>query len=127
MARLHEEFIDKARRPMTFGSAPVKPKEPDVPIFATTKWKKTDGTLKKTFKFLDVRVRNIFIGELLAHEEEVGHHVSMRIEEEAVECTLSTRGVDKVTDVDEDFAKWLDVLHRETLYVTFDDNSGHDE
>ncbi len=84
LSRLHEEFIDAARRPMDFGRLPVMPRGRDVPVIATDKWKKSDNSLIKTYSFISNELRNDFVRQLLIHEENVGHHATMTVQYEIV-------------------------------------------
>lgn len=115
---LHEEFIDKARRPMDFGRLPLMPSEGEAPLIPVSKWTKTRGTLVKAFQFRLGSQRNDFVKQVLDHEEEVGHHSLMQVAEGEVIVTLSTHGVDVVTELDKEFARWLDELFRDVVYNT---------
>lgn len=116
ISRLHEEFIDKARRPMSFGKLPVLAKNVDVPIIATNKWVKSDGALNKTYVFRMNSQRNDFIREMLEHEEEVGHHGRFEIKHGSVSVFLQTKDVEQITELDKEFAKWLDELYKDVVY-----------
>lgn len=118
LSRLHEEFIDKARRPMTFGRMPIMPAEGEVPLITTNKWEKVHSSLVKPFRFRLNAQRNDFIRQILDHEEEVGHHAVMQVKEEEVIVTLRTRDVDTVTELDKEFARWLDELFKDVVYNT---------
>jgi len=48
---LHEVFIEKARRPMTFGKLPIKPIENDLAILPVEKWSKVDSPQRLRKKF----------------------------------------------------------------------------
>lgn len=116
LSRLHEEFIDSARRPMDFGRLPVMPRGRDVPVIATDKWKKSENSLIKTFKFLSNELRNDFIRQLLIHEEKVGHNATISIQNETVTLTLQTRDVQQITELDKEYAKHADELYKDVVY-----------
>ena len=116
LSRLHEEFIDAARRPMDFGRLPVMPRGKDVPVIATDKWKKSENSLIKTYKFLSNDLRNDFVRQLLIHEENVGHHATMTVQSETVTLTLKTHDVDQVTELDKEYAKHADELFKDVVY-----------
>ena len=116
LRRLHEEFLDKARRPMDFGRLPVMPRGRDVPVIATDKWKKSENSLIKTYKFLSNELRNDFVRQLLIHEESVGHHATMTIQHETVTLTLQTKDVEQVTELDKEYARHADELFKDVVY-----------
>lgn len=116
LTKLHEGFIDKARKPMTFGRLPILPLETEVPVIAVDKWVKGDGSMSKIFQFRTNAQRNEFIKETIEHEEEVGHHALLTVEDGKVSVVLQTHGVDRVTELDKEFAKWLDELFKDVVY-----------
>ena len=118
LTQLHEQFLDSARRPMSFGRLPVMPKDAEVPLIPVNKWTKSDGSLKKSYTFRLGSQRNDFLRQLLDHEEEVGHHTRLYVEEGKVTVTLQTADIEQVTELDKEFSKWLDELFREVVYST---------
>jgi len=116
LRQLHEEFLDKARRPMDFGRLPVMPRGRDVPVIATDKWKKSENSLIKTYKFISNELRNDFVRQLLIHEEEAGHHATMSIQSETVTLTLQTHDVEQVTELDKEYARHADELYKDVVY-----------
>lgn len=118
LSRLHEEFLEKARRPMEFGRLPVQPKETDVPIVVVNRWTKDDSCLKKTFIFMILKQRNDFLNQVMDHEEEVGHYSEIIIKKENVTVKLKTPGVDRITELDKEFSKWIDELYKDIVYST---------
>ena len=101
---------------MTFGRMPITPAEGDVPLIPANSWVKSRGTLVKSYQFREGTQRNDFVKQVLDHEEEVGHHSVMQVKEGEVIVTLSTYGVDVVTELDKEFAKWLDELFKDVVY-----------
>lgn len=116
LSRLHEEFIDAARRPMDFGRLPVMPRGKDVPVIATDRWKKSDNSLIKTYRFLSNELRNDFVRQILIHEENVGHNATISIQSETVTLTLKTVDVEQITELDKEYAKHADELFKDVVY-----------
>lgn len=116
ISRLHEEFIEAARRPMSFGRLPVLPKGSDVPLIPMDRWVKTSETMTRTYSFMDGGQRNAFVKELLDHEEEVGHHAVITVEADKVTLLLQTEGIKRVSELDKEYAKWADELCKDILY-----------
>lgn len=115
---LHEEFIDKARRPMTFGRIPIKPVEGDIAIVATEKWKKVESPtrLRKTYRFRTQQQRNRFVSELFEYEEETKHNATITVEEGQVTLDVRTKDLDQVTEIDKEYAKFADILFKDVVY-----------
>jgi pterin-4a-carbinolamine dehydratase len=116
LRQLHEEFIDRARRPMDFGRLPVMPRGKDVPVIVSDKWKKSDKSLVKTYKFISNELRNDFVRQLLIHEESSGHHSTMTIQYETVTLVLQTHDLDQVTELDKEYARHADELYKDVVY-----------
>ena len=113
---LHEEFIDKARRRMTFGNLPINPQGKDVPIVAVNRWNKSNKSLIKTYDFISKDLRNDFIRQVLIHEELVGHYTTMTIQGDSVTLTLQTQDVEQITELDKEFAKAVDEIFKDVVY-----------
>ena len=124
LRQLHEEFLDKARRPMDFGRLPVMPRGRDVPVIATDKWKKSGNSLIKTYKFISNELRNDFVRQLLIHEENAGHHATMTLQHETVTLTLQTRDLNQVTELDKEYARTADELYKDVVYSLSHDHQG---
>lgn len=119
LSHLHEEFIDKARQPMTFGGKlPVLPREADVPIIVTNKWKKVESPtrLRKTFQFMNQSMRNVFIKELLKYEDATQHNAIITVDEGQVTLDVRTKDVDQITELDKEYAKHADELYKDVVY-----------
>lgn len=114
---MHEEFIEKSRRPLEFGALPVSPNRTTQPIIPVNSWVDNDGMRKKTFKFMSRDKRNDFIRQLITHEEEVGHSCMTYIIDDEVTIILQTKGVNTVTELDKEFSAWCDELFRDVVYV----------
>jgi pterin-4a-carbinolamine dehydratase len=116
IVRLHEDFINLARRPMSFDKLPVAPVVADLPVIPTNKWKKTESSIEKKFLFPDKIQRNKYIRKLFEYEEDVGHHAEIFIVDNEVMLSLSTHDVNKVTELDKEYARYADELYKESLY-----------
>lgn len=116
LKNLHEEFIDIARRPMNFSRLPVIPSHSDTPIVPSNKWVKIENSLNKTYSFMLKKQKNDFIRQLLAREEDVGHYAIINITHDDVSLKLSTKDVEKITELDKEYAKWADELYKDIVY-----------
>lgn len=117
-SRLHEEFIDRARKPMDFGNLPVKPVAPDVPVIVSSKWANRDKKLSKVFRFRNLNERNLFVKLLLDHEQEVQHNANIVIDEDYVDVCIWTRDINSITELDKEYAKHADSLYKEVMFST---------
>lgn len=113
---LHEQFIEKANRPMEFGSLPIEPREPEVPVIAVDRWKDVDGALYKTYRFRRMTDRNDFVMQLLAYETSVEHNAEIRIDHDSVDLKLQTKDLGKPTELDKEYARYADVLFKGLVY-----------
>ena len=116
LRQIHEEFLDKARRPMDFGRLPILPRESDVPLITSNKWTKNDNSLVKTYSFRFKDQRNDFVRQILIYEEEVGHHAVINIREDSVTLVLQTRDVEQITELDKEYSKASDELFKDVVY-----------
>ena len=123
LQNLHEEFIDAARRPMTFGKLPIRPIEGEVAIVAVNRWEtvKSPTRLRKAFEFRNQEGRNRFVKKLLAYEDETRHNATITIEEGKVTLDVRTKDIDQVTELDKEYAKYADVLYKDTVYNHVDE------
>lgn len=77
--------------------------------------------MKKTFQFLSNDNRDEFVIHLLAREDHHKHApIRIVIEGLDVSVTLGTFGVNAVTEMDRDIAKFCDVLHKDVIYSHVD-------
>ena len=118
LTRLHEEFLDKARRPMTFGKLPVLPQTAEVPVVAVNKWKKVTSPtrLHKTFRFMSQETRNEFVSGLFEYEIKTQHNAMITVAEGEVTLDVRTKDIDQVTELDKEYAKWADELYKDVVY-----------
>jgi pterin-4a-carbinolamine dehydratase len=116
LKKLHEAFIEKANRPMTFGALPIAAKEPEAPIMATNRWRDVDGALVKQYMFRRAGDRDRFMMGLLDYEREVQHHATIVIDADTVTLKIITHDVDRATELDREYARFADVLFRDVVY-----------
>ena len=123
LSRLHEEFIDKAPRPMSFGRLPISPLKGDVAIMPVEKWTKVDSPLRlrKTYKFLSSAARNQFVEGLFEYEDRTNHNAMITIDEGQVTLDVRTKDVDQITELDKEYAKFADVLFKDVVYSPVDE------
>jgi len=116
--KLHEEFIDKARRPMSFGRLPITPIESGLAIVATDKWSvtKDPARMRKTYKFASIEARNRFVKKLLSYEQETQHNAVLTVEEDSVLVLVYTKDIDQITELDKEYAKFADALYKDVVY-----------
>lgn len=124
LASLHESFIERARRQMTFGQLPIDPVKGDVAIIAVSKWETLESPrrMRKKFSFMSQDARNKFVVDLLEYEQKIGHNAMMTIDEDSVTLDLRTKDIDQVTELDKEYASFADVLFKDIVY-----NSSSDE
>jgi pterin-4a-carbinolamine dehydratase len=119
LTRLHEAFLESARRPASFGlRLPVVPRESDVPLIPTEKWKKVESPvrLRKTYRFIDQDSRNRFVMGLMEYETKTQHNATIIVTEGEVTVEVRTKDVDQVTELDKEYANWSDELYRDVVY-----------
>jgi len=116
LSHLHEEFLDSVRRPMSFGRLPILPKGVDVPILPVNKWIEKDGFLRKKYDFMSKELRNEFVNGLFDHEVTAGHHAKIVIDEDCVIISLQTKNIEKITELDKEYARHSDTLYKDVVY-----------
>lgn len=100
-------------------NSPIRPLERDVPIAPTDRWIDTQGkkSTVKTFVFDSQDKRDRFIHGLLAYEHEKQHHATVTFDERNVKVRLATRTIDQVTELDREYASYLDKLYKDIDYA----------
>lgn len=123
LQKLHEGFIDAARRPMSFDRLPIQPIAGDVAIIPVDRWvtTKDPATLRKTFRFRSLETRNVFVKKLLQYEAETRHNAILTVEESSVLINLYTKDLNRVTELDKEYAKFADVLYKDVVYNSSDE------
>lgn len=121
LSELHREFIDRSKKPIISSELPIKVANLDKPIIAIEKWKIVNEKLTKSFMFESFDDRNRFLKSIIEYETQLGHHSSMEVEELTVKLSLITRDVNKVTELDKEYAKYADVVRRDLVYKNNND------
>ncbi len=111
-----KEYIEKANRPMDFGALPIEPQEAEAPLIASDRWKQVENALVKKFQFRRPGDRDKFVFGILEYEKEVGHNALIVIEADKVLLKLHTHDVDRVTELDKEYARFADVLFKDVVY-----------
>jgi len=124
LKRLHESFIEKARRPMSFGKLPIKPLDGGAAIMPVEKWETVDSPkrLRKSYKFISNKLRNAFVTGLFEYESRVQHNAMITVSENKVTLDVYTKDLDQITELDKEYASFADVLFRDVVYNTSIDN-----
>jgi len=124
LINLHEIFIDKARRPMSFDKLPIEPLENDTAIIPVDRWEKVASPLRlrKTFKFMSQQKRNEFVQGLFEYETKTRHNATITIDEDEIVIDVRTKDIDQITELDKEYAKFADILFREIAYNLSIDN-----
>jgi pterin-4a-carbinolamine dehydratase len=116
LTKLHEEYIDASKRPMQFGRLPINPKEVELPVVPMDRWiLKDKKILVKTYRFRRPIDRNTMLKTLLAYEENVQHHAIMSLREDSLTIELMTKDVEKVTEIDKEYAKFADQVFKDVV------------
>jgi len=108
---------------MNFDRLPIKPVEGDVAIIAVEKWKKLESPtrLRKIFKFSKQEARNRFVKKILAYEDETQHNAVITVDEGQVTLDVRTKDIDQITELDKEYARYADVLYKDTVYNPADE------
>jgi pterin-4a-carbinolamine dehydratase len=101
---------------MTFGTLPVQAKEAEAPVIAVERWHDVDGTLMKTYHFRRDGDRDLFVNGLFEHENEVKHNALIIIQGDKVALRLKTHNIDRVTELDREYARFADSLFKDVVY-----------
>ncbi len=57
---------------------------------------------------------SFFVEELLQFQEKLGHHSKITIEKDKVTVEVYTHGIDRITDLDKEFAREADLIFRDS-------------
>lgn len=124
LSQLHESFIEKARRPMSFGKLPIKPLESGAAIIPVDRWETVESPkrLHKTYKFVSNDMRNSFVEGLFDYEKKVGHNAKITIEEQKITLDVYTKDIDQITELDKEYAQYADILFKDIVYSSSTSN-----
>lgn len=112
---LNEDLVQQASRTTVKPAAPVQSLKPSLPIRPIQQWEKSEKMMEKTFEFPDSTTRTHFLFQVLGMEEEKGHHADMVLREKSVKVRLTTRDVNKVTELDREYASSADSIYSELM------------
>jgi pterin-4a-carbinolamine dehydratase len=78
-----------------------------------------EKALRKTYRFFSVSNRNTFLNELFESDNDVVRSREVKVNKLSVDVILGTPHLGVPTEIDKEFAKFLDDLYRD---VSFDAN-----
>ena len=110
---LHETLLESADSTTIGTKFPVKPLNPQVPIHAIKQWQRNEKFLYKEYQFTSTDLRNRFVNSLLSYEEEKGHNGQILIDGLKIKIKVTTKSVNKVTELDNEYARSLDQIEKE--------------
>lgn len=119
VSELFKEFIEfNDRNNFRLNSLPVRKNDQQVqlPITPVERWSIISGKLVKTFKFKKRADRARFVASILKYEQEVGHFAKITILSDQVKISVITVGIDRVTELDYEYAKFIDSLFRDITF-----------
>ena len=102
----------------TFGSVSA-----DLPIApAATDWslQYEPERLHRVYEFGDISQRTMFVEEIMALEERTGHYAKLTIEGTRVTVEVWTHDLDRVTELDQEYAGECDTLYNDVSLIRFD-------
>lgn len=114
------EFVNANINPIkntSFGDIkPIEPKTRKV-IIPQDRWLQNQEakTLEKTFMFKSIEKRNIFLERLLVYEKNKKHNARILIDEFIVKIKLHTKNIKDVTELDREYANYVDSVYRDVL------------
>lgn len=110
---INEDLVQQAASLTVQPALPVKAKQNSLPIQPKEVWKKTGTSLAKDFSFEEIDTRNAFLFQLLSYEQEKGHNALISIDELNVSIEISTRDLNKVTELDVEYSRVADAMYHE--------------
>ena len=118
---LNERRVSSRLLPESFGQLPA-----DLPIApAATDWslQYEPERLHRVYEFQNLSQRGLFVEELMALEERSGHYAKLTIEGTRVTVEVWTHDLNRVTELDQEYAGDCDVLFNDVSLIRFD---GHE-
>ena len=115
LQQLHEEFIEKANRPMRFGALPIAARRAEAPVGPLDRWHEVDGARHKLDRFRVPEHRDEFVIALLAYEHQVQHHAQLALDEGQVNVRVQTRDTERVTSIDKEYARYADLVYKDLV------------
>jgi pterin-4a-carbinolamine dehydratase len=117
LAKLHESFIRNSHSTLLRNQLPIRAKDIETPIIPVEKWeiKGDPKYLTKLFRFQNLNERNEFLRILFAYESDTNHGSSLFVRDEIVKISLRTKGIDEITSLDKEYAKFADETFKDVV------------
>lgn len=121
LKKLHEEFIRNSNVELPgVHRLPIKAVKSDTPLIPQNRWEVVkDSTghayMSKTFEFLSIHDRNMFIRDMLTYEEEFEHCSSMTTTDNSVTLVITTKSIG-ITEIDKDYARYADETFKDVTF-----------
>jgi len=115
---LNESKINNRLLPESFRSLST-----DLPIApSSTDWslQYDPERLHRVYEFKNLSQRALFVEELMALEESSGHHAKITIDGPRVTIEVWTHDLDRVTELDQEYAGNCDILYNDVCLIRFD-------
>jgi len=93
---------------------PIEPKE-RLPVFVFDRWNLTKDGLMKSYKFQDRKQLRYFISSIIEYEEQIQHSAKIDILGTKVGITIITETIEIVTEIDKEYARYVDVVYRDVM------------
>jgi pterin-4a-carbinolamine dehydratase len=86
-------------------SLPISPKQ--------EKWTKIENpeSISRVFSLSNTQNLIFFLEDLIQMQDSMGHHGKMLVDKNKVLCQISTRGLDRVTELDIEWAAKVDDIY----------------
>ena len=98
------------------------------PLIAMDRWVPIDRKfIKKRFAFREHDLRDRFLIDLLAYEKEHGHRARIAFDDLFVDIEVGTKDVERVTELDKEYANYCDQAYREICYSLNYDSLSNDK
>tara|TARA_Y100001963_G_C6709480_1_gene413563 strand:+ start:317 stop:751 length:435 start_codon:yes stop_codon:yes gene_type:complete len=113
---LYEKEIQASESPLENLIGSISAASGNVPISVeASKWTTLQDPerLARKFEFEDYRKLKVFLNELLDHQENVKHHADISVEHRSIVVETYTHDVNKVTELDQELAKFCDELFKD--------------
>jgi pterin-4a-carbinolamine dehydratase len=113
LGKLMEGYLTKPN-----SNAPVNVSVRELPIMPLNRWQLEDKRkLRKRYSFETISQRNHFMTQLLQYEGEKNHFADLAVTNEYVEVCIYTKNIEAITELDKEYAKFVDILYKDVMYV----------